>query len=110
MVGMPRIAVLTLETIDDFVIDDDLAVTELQRRGWHAAEIPWSVATDWNAYDLVLIRSTWDYASRDAEFLDTLRVIEPSLSLRMSTAAPMRFADAIEALYARRQLHQLHQH
>jgi len=78
MVGMPRIAFLTLENIDDFVIDDDLAVTELQRRGWYAAEIPWSVATDWNTYDLVLIRSTWDYASRSAEFLDTLRTIEAS--------------------------------
>ncbi len=75
---MPRIAFLTLEEIADFVIDDDLAVAELQRRGWDAAEVPWSVPSDWSAYDIVLIRSTWDYASRSDDFLDTLRTIEAS--------------------------------
>jgi glutathione synthase/RimK-type ligase-like ATP-grasp enzyme len=76
---MPRrIAFLTLEDAADFVIDDDLAVAELQRRGWDAAEVPWSVPTDWSTYDVVLIRSTWDYAQRSDEFLDTLRAIEAS--------------------------------
>jgi glutathione synthase/RimK-type ligase-like ATP-grasp enzyme len=76
---MPRrIAFLTLEDAADFVIDDHLAVAELQRRGWDAAEVPWSVPTDWSTYDVVLIRSTWDYAQRSDEFLDTLRAIEAS--------------------------------
>ncbi|MES3035775.1 MAG: hypothetical protein V4813_17355 [Gemmatimonadota bacterium] len=75
---MPRVAFLTLEHVADFVIDDALAVAELQRRGWDAAEIPWSLPTDWGSYDLVLIRSTWDYFGRSAEFLDTLRAIEAS--------------------------------
>lgn len=75
---MPRIAFLTLENVADFVIDDELAVAELQRRGWDAAEVPWSVPTNWSAYDVVLIRSTWDYASRADEFLATLRAIEAS--------------------------------
>lgn len=73
---MPRIAFLTLEDVADFVIDDALAVAELQRRGWDAAEVPWSLPIDWSTYDLVLIRSTWDYFSRTAEFLATLRAIE----------------------------------
>lgn len=75
---MPRVAFLTLEQIDDFVIDDHLIVDELRRRGWDAAEIPWSVPADWSTFDLVIIRSTWDYADRAPEFLATLQAIEAS--------------------------------
>lgn len=75
---MPRVAFLTLEQVADFVIDDHLIVDELQRRGWDAAEVPWSLPADWGRYDLVVIRSTWDYADRVTEFLATLRAIEAS--------------------------------
>lgn len=76
---MPRVAFLTLEHIADFVIDDALALAELSRRGWDAIEIPWSQPNvDWSAFDLVIIRTTWDYHDRPDEFLDTLATIEAS--------------------------------
>lgn len=75
---VPRVAFLTLEEVGDFVIDDAHAIAELQRRGWHAVEVPWSVPTDWDQYDLVVIRSTWDYHVRTAEFLEVLATIEAS--------------------------------
>ena len=75
---MPRVAFLTLEHIADFVIDDGLIIDELHRRGWDAVEVPWSVPTDWSVYDLVVIRTTWDYADRVTEFLATLQAIEAS--------------------------------
>ena len=75
----PRVAFLTLEDAADYVIDDALAVTELTRRGWYAVEVPWTRAgTDWSQFDLVIIRTTWDYQNRPAEFLETLRRIEAS--------------------------------
>ncbi len=75
---MPSVAFLTLEAVGDFVIDDALAITELTRRGWDAVELPWSVPTDWSRFDLVVIRTTWDYHDRATEFLATLRQIEAS--------------------------------
>ena len=76
---MPRVAFLTLENATDFVIDDSLAIDELTRRGWDAIEIPWTQpGVDWSAFDLVLIRTTWDYMDRADEFLATLAHIDAS--------------------------------
>ncbi len=76
---MPRVAFLTLENAADFVIDDSLAIDELIRRGWDAVEVPWSQpGVDWRSFDLVLIRTTWDYMERVAEFRDVLARIDAS--------------------------------
>ena len=76
---MPRVAFLTLEDRKDYVIDDELAITELRRRGIDAHEIPWSRAdVDWSTFDLVIVRTTWDYHLRADEFLDALARIETS--------------------------------
>lgn len=76
---MPRVAFLTLQNAADFVIDDSLAIDELTRRGWDAIEIPWTEAgVDWSTFDVVLIRTTWDYMDRPAAFLATLAQIDAS--------------------------------
>ncbi len=62
--------------------DDNLAIPFLKERGWEVATIPWTdTQTDWNRFDLVVIRSTWDYHHRAAEFLETLRQIEAGHSI-----------------------------
>jgi glutathione synthase/RimK-type ligase-like ATP-grasp enzyme len=76
---MTRIALLTLEQVDDFVIDDAIVLPEFARRGWDAIELPWSQPdVDWNTFDLVIVRTTWDYHVRVDEFLDTLARIDRS--------------------------------
>ena len=76
---MAHIALLTLEDRTGYVIDDALVVEELVRRGLHAVEIPWSASdVDWHRFDLVIVRTTWDYHLRPAEFLERLAVIEAS--------------------------------
>ena len=76
---MTRIALLTLEDRAGYVIDDELAIAELTRRGSDVREIPWSRdGTDWSAFDLVIVRTTWDYHKRPTEFLAELARIEAS--------------------------------
>ena len=76
---MARIALLTLEDRTGYVIDDGLAADSLRARGFDVAELPWSDASiDWSRWDLVIVRSTWDYHLRPDEFLDTLARIEAS--------------------------------
>jgi len=72
-----RIAFLTLHDPAGFVIDDELAVLPLARRGIHVDTIPWDrPGVDWRQYALVVIRSTWDYQHSAEAFLRVLEAIE----------------------------------
>ena len=74
---MRRVAFLTLSDPTGWVIDDELAVLPLARRGITVDTIPWNRAgVDWGRYELVVIRSTWDYQHHADDFLRTLERIE----------------------------------
>ncbi len=76
---MRRVAFLTLSDPTGFVIDDDLAVLPLARRGWQVETLPWDrPGVDWRRYDLVVLRSTWDYQHHPDKFLGVLETIEHS--------------------------------
>lgn len=58
-------------------MDDDLAITPLAKRGWQVETLPWDrQGVDWRRYQLVVIRSTWDYQHHAEKFLDVLATIE----------------------------------
>lgn len=69
---MSRIAVATWSN-QDFVDPEAAEVTrELCRRGHDSATLPWDGDFDhlgWGDYDLVVVRSTWDYFQRLEQFL-----------------------------------------
>ena len=74
---MRRVAFLTLHDPTGFVMDDDLAIAPLARRGWQVETLPWDRAgVDWRSHDLVVLRSTWDYQHHAERFLETLAAIE----------------------------------
>lgn len=75
---MLKIAFLTVADQDGWVMDDDLAYTEIRSQGWQLDEIPWDAKTDWNQFDVVGIRSPWDYQHRLSEFLEVLKQIDSS--------------------------------
>ncbi|HEY7752511.1 MAG TPA: hypothetical protein VH856_01715 [Steroidobacteraceae bacterium] len=84
---MRRIAFLTLAEQGDFVIDDERAVAPLAERGIAVETIPWNrPGVDWKRYDLVVIRSTWDYQHHGHAFLETLDAIEAVTRLHNSAA------------------------
>ena len=75
---MPSCAFLTIADMGDYVSDDELAASVLRDRGWRVAFLPWDEAADWSLFDLVVIRTTWDYQDRPAQFQDVLAQIERS--------------------------------
>src|SRR3954470_4054247 len=76
---MRKCAFLTLADPTGYVIDDELAYAPLVRLDWKADAIPWQRPdVNWNAYDAVVIRSTWDYPQHLDLFLDVLARIERS--------------------------------
>lgn len=75
---------IALVTTDDPVLlehefDLEPLLAEFARRGI-AAEAPvWhDAAVDWGAFDLIVMRSPWDYSQRTAEFLAWLDSLDPS--------------------------------
>jgi len=76
---MRRVAFLTLHDPSGFVMDDDLAIAPLAKRGVAVETLPWDrPGVAWGSYDLVVLRSTWDYQHHAEEFLETLAAIEAS--------------------------------
>jgi glutathione synthase/RimK-type ligase-like ATP-grasp enzyme len=74
---MRRCAFLTLDDPTGFVIDDELAYEPLAALAWRVDLVPWTrPGIAWDAYDAVVIRSTWDYVHAPDAFLDVLAAIE----------------------------------
>lgn len=62
-------------------------IAALARRRVHADEIPWDADADWAGYDLVLLRSCWDYQYRFGDFLAWLdRLDAAKVRVRNRTA------------------------
>jgi glutathione synthase/RimK-type ligase-like ATP-grasp enzyme len=77
---MRRCAFLTLEDPTGYVIeDDDHAHAPLRGLGWEVDVVPWTrPSLPWEAYDAVVIRSTWDYPAAPDRFLGMLEEIQRS--------------------------------
>jgi len=67
---VPRVALATCAQFPELDPDDRLLIPELTGRGIEAVPAVWTdPEIDWAAFDLVVIRETWDYAERRADFL-----------------------------------------
>ena len=74
---MSRIALATCAALPDLHADDALLRDVLAARGAEAEAVVWDdPAADWGSYDLVVIRSTWDYAQRRPEFVEWSRHVD----------------------------------
>ena len=66
----PRVALVTCAELPDLFPDDALVIEPLAALGVTAEPAVWDdPAVDWSGYDLVVLRSAWDYPTRRDEFL-----------------------------------------
>lgn len=76
MAARPRVALATCAarpTLDD---DGPALLAALDAVGVDAEPVVWDApAADWASYDLVVVRSTWDYTLRREEFLRWARAV-----------------------------------
>lgn len=87
---MSNVAIATCSEVLHKDHDDLEVIAALERRGIGAAHVCWDdPAADWSSFALVVIRSTWDYPGRCAEFLSWAerqpRVLNPLAILRWNT-------------------------
>ncbi|MGC4896051.1 ATP-grasp domain-containing protein [Micromonospora sp. DT31] len=78
--GKPRVALVTCAALPDLDPDDRLTLDPLAARGVATDIAVWDdPAVDWSGYDLVVLRSPWDYALRRDEFVAWARTV-PALA------------------------------
>lgn len=92
---MPRVALVTYDPRPETSKDADLPVLleALRAAGAEADAVFWDDAgVDWGGYDLAVIRSTWDYSWRAAEFVawaercaKATRLANPAAVVRWNT-------------------------
>jgi hypothetical protein len=71
-----HIAIATCEQLPGGDADEGLLVRALAGLGIRTSLVPWTaVGVDWAGFDLTVLRSTWDYADRRAEFLAWTRTV-----------------------------------
>ena len=78
---MMKIALLSIQDLSDFVADDQLLFEPLRDLGHVAEFVPWQARVNWQTYDGVVIRTTWDYQNHLAAFLRVLRRIDKETRL-----------------------------
>lgn len=66
---MLQVALATAAQLPDLDEDGAALLEALDAEGVQAAPVVWDSGADWAAYDLVVVRSTWDYDRRREQFL-----------------------------------------
>lgn len=76
---MRRCCFLSMDDLGHYVADDELAVPPLGELGWDVQTISWRDKTvDWNDFEIVVIRTPWDYQREPDAFLEVLGKIDAS--------------------------------
>ena len=86
---MPRCAFLSTDELEDFFVYDMMVAKPLNALGWQVEEVSWrDHGLEWNQYDLVVVRSTWDYQDDHEAFLAVLESMDSS-SAQLENPLPL---------------------
>lgn len=76
---MKKCVILSMDDTQGFEVYDHLLEQPLKQAGWMNETISWrKPGVTWDDYDLVMIRSPWDYQLDSDKFLQVLETIENS--------------------------------
>lgn len=90
--NMKRCAFLTMDSLANFFSYDTMTFKPLQKFGWEVGEVSWRNGNiNWGDYDLVVIRSTWDYQDDPDKFLSVLQRIDDSTATLENSLALVKW-------------------
>lgn len=76
-----NILFLSCDSLEGYVVDDNILVKELELHGHQVETLSWSRNADWSKYECAIIRTTWDYMERPVEFFAKLEEISKKTRL-----------------------------
>ncbi|GAB54256.1 hypothetical protein GPUN_0102 [Glaciecola punicea ACAM 611] len=89
---MGRCAFLTTTGLENFFVYDDLVKPHLAALGWQVDDVSWhDKEIDYSQYDVVIVRSTWDYQLHADSFMQTLARIDASSAHLENPLALMQY-------------------
>jgi hypothetical protein len=87
-----RCAFLSTDNLDGYVVDDQRAYDALASRGVDVRAVSWRErGVNWGEFDLVVVRSTWDYHEHVEAFFKVLESIDQSSALLANPLWAMRW-------------------
>ncbi|MCB2200320.1 hypothetical protein KQI63_13000 [bacterium] len=89
---MKRVALVTSQELATLLPDERLLVTALEERGIEANAEVWNDPdADWLKYNLILVRTPWDYSDHAEEFLAWLDRLEATQAPLLNPPATLRW-------------------
>ena len=77
-----KIAILTMDSLEQFHAYDHLLEQPFADVGWQTTQVSWRQKdTDWSRFDVVIVRSPWDYQQDPIDFKECLTQIEHSSAI-----------------------------
>ncbi len=74
-----KVALLSMNTLENFYSYDRLLIEPMKKLGWTTEEVSWrNESVNWDDFDAVVVRSTWDYQLSHEKFLSVLENINNS--------------------------------
>jgi len=67
-----------MDDLTGYVSDDELTIKHLHDVGWTVEMVSWRKEYNWSQFDVVVIRTTWDYQNDPDAFLVVLESIDRS--------------------------------
>lgn len=76
---MKTCAFLSMDSLDGYFVYDELLFAPMAAKGWQVETVSWrDTSMDWSRFDVVVIRSPWDYQKSPQAFLRCLQQIVQS--------------------------------
>lgn len=74
-----KVALLSMDNLQRFKCYDKMLIAPMRKNGWFASDISWrDKSVNWDSFDAVIVRSTWDYQSDPKKFINVLTKINDS--------------------------------
>lgn len=79
---MKKIAFLSMDSLDDFFVYDDLLIAPFGQVGYQVETVSWrNSEQDYSSYEAVIVRSPWDYQQAPQAFMACLEQIDSQTRL-----------------------------
>ncbi len=89
---MRKCAFLSMDCLDEFEVYDELVEPYLNELGFSVDTVSWrNTGVDWNLYEMVVMRTPWDYQDAPEAFLSVLEQIESSQAQLQNTLDIVRW-------------------